>query len=124
MPAQLVFILKQGLCEENIMARSRMIKPEFWDDEKLARVSRDARLTFIGLWNHSDDYAVVKGHAGWLKNHIFPYEDNLTVGEFKGWLDELVMVNAIIPFEHNGEAYYYRGQWWTKAEWERWRNNG
>lgn len=55
------------------MARSRMIKPEFWDDEKLASISRDARLTFIGLWNHSDDFAVVKGHASWLKNKIFSY---------------------------------------------------
>ncbi len=32
------------------MPRSRMIKPEFWSDEKLAGVSFEARLVFIGLW--------------------------------------------------------------------------
>jgi hypothetical protein len=29
------------------MARTRMIKPEFWSDEKLALLSLQARLTYI-----------------------------------------------------------------------------
>jgi len=45
-----------------------MIKTEFWDDEKLATISRDARLTYIALWNFSDDYGVVKGHHARLEN--------------------------------------------------------
>ena len=90
------------------MARSRMIKPEFWDDEKLAtQTSRDARLTFIGLWNHSDDYGVVKGNPVWLKNHIFPYEDSLSIQVFKKWLTELEKGRWILPFEDNGEMFYY-----------------
>ena len=84
------------------MARSRMIRPEFWDDEKLAlQTSRDARLTFIGLWNHSDDYGVVKGNVTWLKNHIFPYEDSLSIQKFTGWLTELEFGAWIIPFNGN-----------------------
>jgi hypothetical protein len=90
------------------MARSRMIKPEFWDDEKLAmQTSRDARLTFIGLWNHSDDYGVVKGNVTWLKNHIFPYEDSLSAQEFAGWLTELEKGAWIIPFNGSGEKFYF-----------------
>jgi len=57
------------------MARIRTIKPEFWDDEKLSLVSRDARLTFIGMWTFSDDYGVVKGASVWLKSKIFPYDN-------------------------------------------------
>ena len=90
------------------MARSRMIKPEFWDDEKLAtQTSRDARLTFIGLWNHSDDYGTVKGNTVWLKNHIFPYEDSLSIQVFKKWLTELEKGRWIIPFHDKDEKYYY-----------------
>ena len=90
------------------MARSRMIKPEFWDDEKLAtQTSRDARLTFIGLWNHSDDYGVVKGNAGWLKNHIFPYEDSLSTQKFSGWLTELESGSWIVPFTADNEKFYF-----------------
>ena len=44
------------------MARSRVIKPEFWSDEKLARVSREARLLYIGLWSTCDDAGRTKGH--------------------------------------------------------------
>jgi len=86
------------------MARTRMIKPEFWDDEKLATVSRDARLLFVGLWSNSDDYGVVKGHPAWLKNRIFPY-DEIPPDMFEGWLAELAAIRVIVPFLHNGERY-------------------
>lgn len=88
------------------MARSRMIRPEFWDDEKLSKISRDARLTFIGIWNHSDDYGVAKGNHQWLKNKIFPY-NNIKNNIFDGWIKQLVKMNALIPFIDNGEAYYF-----------------
>jgi hypothetical protein len=87
------------------MARTRSIKPEFWSDEKLARVSRDARLTFIGLWNTSDDYGITKGHPAWLKSQIFPY-DEIKIKEFESWLKELENTNRIIRYEVNDEIYY------------------
>jgi len=43
-----------------------MIKPEFWSDEKLAALSLQARLIYIGLWNLSDDYGIVKSHNGYI----------------------------------------------------------
>lgn len=88
------------------MARLRVIKPEFWDDEKLATISRDARLTFIGIWNHADDYGVVKGHTLWLKNNIYPYDD-IKSQSFQGWLSELESIKVIAPFTVNDEKYYY-----------------
>ena len=89
------------------MPRNRMIKTEFWDDEKLAAISRDARLTYIALWNFSDDYGVVKGHHAWLKNNIYPYDEKLGLETFKNWLFELETLKRIIPFSTNGEFYYY-----------------
>ena len=54
------------------MARNRVIKPKFWDDAKIGRLTRDARLLYIGLWNFSDDIGVVIGNSIWLKSKIFP----------------------------------------------------
>lgn len=88
------------------MPRNRMVKAEFWDDEKLSTISRDARLTFIGLWTHSDDYGVVKGHHSWLKNKIYPYE-SINVETFQKWLGELEKILCIIPFDAEGEKFYY-----------------
>jgi len=88
------------------MPRIRTVKPSFFDDEKMGAVSRDARLTFIGLLVNSDDYGVVKGHPAWLRNRIFPYDD-ITLAEFTGWLQELEQIRSIIPFSSNGENYFY-----------------
>lgn len=38
------------------MARIRSIKPEFWIDAKIGRLSDHSALFFIGLWTFSDDY--------------------------------------------------------------------
>lgn len=89
------------------MARNRIIKPDFWDDEKLCKITRDARLTFIGLWNNSDDYGVVKGHPGWLKSRIFPYDEDLSLDILKTWLQSLENIRVIIPFMAHDEKYYF-----------------
>lgn len=88
------------------MARNRMIKPDFWDDEKLALISKPSRLVFIGMWNFSDDYGVVKGNSIWLKNHIFPYENN-SMKDFNGWIDELKNKGLIFLFQQSDENYFY-----------------
>ena len=88
------------------MARIRTVKPEFFDDEKLATISLQARLVFIGLLVHSDDYGVVKGHPLWLKNQILPYDD-ISLPDFTDLLQELVTINCIVAFCHSGEQYYH-----------------
>jgi len=88
------------------MPRIRTVKPEFFDDEKLATVSRDARLTFIGLLIYSDDYGVVKGNSRWLKARIFPYDD-IPLEMFEGWLLELTDLGIIAPFTAREETYLY-----------------
>lgn len=87
------------------MARGRIIKPEFWDDEKLAEISRDARLLFIGMWNHSDDYGVIKGNIKWLKAQIFPY-DEISYECFENWLNEVINKNFILKFTSDGQQYF------------------
>jgi hypothetical protein len=89
------------------MARSRTIRPEFWNDEKLAKVSRDARLTYAGLWATSDDYGVTKGNACWLKSQIYPYDEDLKLSEFQKWISELENIRRIIAFSADDEKFYF-----------------
>lgn len=88
------------------MARIRTVKPEFFDDEKMGKISRDARLTIIGMLVLSDDYGVVKGHPLWLKSRIFPYDD-LSNSDFCEFLKEIETVGIIRPFKNNDEQYYH-----------------
>lgn len=56
------------------MARSRYIKPEFFKDEDLARVSHAARLLFVGLWSLADRVGRLEDRPLRIKAELFPYE--------------------------------------------------
>jgi hypothetical protein len=84
-----------------------MIKPDFWNDEKLASISDKAKLLFIGMWNFSDDYAVVRGSNVWLKSQIFPYEESLTSSQVEGFVKELKQIGCISIFHASGERYIF-----------------
>ena len=88
------------------MARIRTIKPKFFDDVKVGRISRDARLLYIGLWVFSDDIGVVVGDTVWLKSKIFPY-DQIQVQQFEKWMNELVINGFICLLSYNGERFIY-----------------
>lgn len=88
------------------MPRNRMIKPEFWNDEKLAKEKRDIRLMYIGLWTISDDHGTVRSNPVFIKNSVFPYDEDLRVGEVKLWLGRLVNARMLEPFDYNGEGFY------------------
>ncbi len=86
------------------MARRRMIDPEFWLDEDLAKLSAHARLLYIGLWNICDDnYATFPEKIGWLKIQIFPYEEV----DIKKLLQELSGSGRILRFDSKGEKFYF-----------------
>lgn len=88
------------------MARIRTIKPKFWDDSKIGKISRDSRLLYIGLWTFSDDVGVVIGDTIWLKSKIFPY-DQIQVQQFEKWLSELATNGFICQFSYNNENFIY-----------------
>lgn len=88
------------------MARIRTIKPEFWEDEKIAKLPMACRLFYIGVWNFADDQGVFRGNPAILKSRIFPYDETLRVSEISKWLDALVEARMIIPVSYNNESYF------------------
>lgn len=88
------------------MARIRTIKPKFWDDLKIGKLSRDARLLYIGMWNFADDCGVVIGSAIWLKSKVFPY-DQLQMQQFEKWIKELEINGFIYLFSYMNEEFIY-----------------
>ena len=67
---------RQGL---NLMARTRLINPEFFLHEGLGKCSPHARLLFISLWTQADR----EGRLRWIPLRIhgdaFPHEPTLSV---------------------------------------------
>ena len=89
------------------MARSRYIKPEFWKDEDLARVSHSARLLFVGLWSLADRSGRLEDRPLRIKAELFPYEDI----DVEPILNELATRKAygngafIVRYEIKGRRY-------------------
>lgn len=88
------------------MARIRSIKPKFWDDVKIGRISRDARLLYIGLWTFADDLGVVIADPVWLKSKIFPY-DKIQIQQLEAWLEMLEKTGFISLLTVKSESFYY-----------------
>lgn len=90
------------------MARIRSIKPEFWDDRRLAtRVSRDARLLYIALWNQADEWARVHGDPRWVKGQCLPYDDDINLADVEDLLTELAGAGVVQRYDVDGDPYLY-----------------
>lgn len=87
------------------MARKRMISPEFWSDEKLGVVSRDAKLLFIGLWNFADDLGDLRDNAVKIKAQVFPIDTDIAATDVSRLIEELVDCGVLIKYSVDGTDY-------------------
>lgn len=84
--------------------RNRVIKAEFWADEKIGSCSCVAQLLFIGSWNFADDSGVCRANIVYLRNNIFPYS-SLTIKQIEEALLQLKNKKLIALGEYQGEKY-------------------
>ncbi len=87
------------------MARIRSIKPEFWSSPKVGKVSRDARLLFIGLWNEADDDGRLLGQTKRLAGIIFPFDDDVESKQDEQWLVELQLAGLVVRYSVGDAGY-------------------
>jgi len=84
--------------------RIRTIKPEFWESESIGRLSRDARLLFIGLFNCCDDSGRARASSRLLASRLFPYDDD-AFKRIPSWLSELTSEGCIRMYVIDGEQF-------------------
>lgn len=90
--------------------RIRTIKPEAWADEKIGRLSRDARLLWVGLITMADDDGRFRALPSAILGHCFPY-DHDAPRKLQGWLDELVREALVLLYEVGGVLYGWFPKW-------------
>lgn len=84
--------------------RIRSIKPEFWEDENIAKLPPYARLLFIALWQLADRNGVFEYRPDWIQIKVFPYESKEVVDSSK-LLETLVNSGFLTKYDHNGTEY-------------------
>lgn len=80
------------------MARIRSLKPEFWEDEEIGLLSRDARLLYMACWNAADDEGLMRWTSPYLKACAFMYDDELTTGDVELLMKELADAGFVLPY--------------------------
>jgi hypothetical protein len=86
--------------------RIRTIKPEFFEDERLALLPPHARLLFIACWMMADRNGVLENRPALLKARVFPYE----IGEKSDPSRLLPMLfpdKFLVPFDAEGKSYLW-----------------
>lgn len=71
------------------MPRARLLKPEFFKDEELGKLSRDHRYLFEGLWCLVDREGRMEDRPAYIKNEVFPYDLDVTPDLVDRWLTDL-----------------------------------
>jgi hypothetical protein len=95
--------------------RIRCVKPEFWSSESIGRLSRDARLLFIGLWSFADDSGRGRGAFPAIWGNLLPYDkDALT--ELPKWFAELEKEKMVSRYVASDGNTYYEIHNWLKHQ--------
>lgn len=88
------------------MARIRTVKPAHWNDKELSKITLQAHLLWIGMWNFSDDSGIIENDPLFIKAQIFPRRTDVRTEQVKSWLDQLVKARFIVPFEFENQGYF------------------
>ena len=89
--------------------RIRTLKPEFFEDERVYSISRDARLVSIGLITLADDRGRLRYKPMAIVGDLFP-EEAVTIKQFRGWMTEICEIGLAKLYETGVHAYLWLPQ--------------
>jgi hypothetical protein len=95
--------------------RIRSIKPELWDNPRFCAMSPNARLLYLAMQNYADDFGVGTCAPRDLMGSAFPYDETMTLGEFRGLLGE-IRRKLGVEFYAVDERPYYLVPTWEKDQ--------
>lgn len=93
------------------MARIRTIKPSFWGDDAVSRMSRDARLLAIGLISMADDHGRFIATPQAVLGYVFPHDEDISQARFKRLMGEVEKAGIALTYKVDGRQYGHLPKW-------------
>lgn len=93
------------------MPRIRNIKPEFFTSESVAELPLRTRLTWIGLWTHSDNFGRARDNVRAIKGAVWPLDDDVSIEDIEEDLRTLVEKRRLLRYEVDGKRYLMVTNW-------------
>lgn len=85
--------------------RTRLVHPEFFTDERIAKLSDSTRLIFAGLWLLADRAGLIADSPKMIDGTLFPHKTRPSNCSVSRALSELAEAGRIVRYEANGEHY-------------------
>ncbi|MFD5864401.1 hypothetical protein ACFWGP_05585 [Agromyces sp. NPDC127015] len=97
--------------------RIRAIKPEFWENEDVQSLDREARFTLIGLWMYVDDYGRGSGNPALIRSAVYPLDD-ISNDVIERHLTELDDAGLIKIYDVGRRTYVWITDWfyWQRVD--------
>ncbi|MEU3020831.1 hypothetical protein ABZ635_25995 [Nocardiopsis sp. NPDC007018] len=92
------------------MPRIRTIKPDFFTSLTIADLTKEARLTFIGLWTHVDDEGRCVDDARLVKAAVWPLDDR-TAKDVDVDLWEISDAGLVLRYAVDGKKFIAVSGW-------------
>ena len=93
------------------MARTRSIKPDFWQSPQITMLSEATALTFIGMWNYCDCHGIHTADPLRLKLEIAAGRPEVTPEVVADRVRELIDQGLVREYVENGEPYWIVTGW-------------
>lgn len=89
------------------MGRMRTMKPEFFRSRSLAKLPREARMTYVGLWTEADDHGNGIADPRLLKGAIWPLDDDIEPLHVSAHIRMLAASTHIQLYTVGDETYFH-----------------
>ena len=90
--------------------RKRMIDPDIWQDEKVAKLDLLGRLILVGIITIANDYGKMRGNAGYIKNNIMPF-DKTPLSDIEKSIKTIYKLGIVLCYEINNERFIKLKNW-------------
>jgi hypothetical protein len=92
------------------MPRIRTVKPEFFTSDTVTSLPIRARVTWIGLWTHCDDYGRCRNNVKLIKAAVWPLDD-VSLRDIEEDLKALLALGLVFNYEAAGKSYIQVTGW-------------
>jgi hypothetical protein len=87
------------------MARNRLIKKEFFRDEKVGKLPLGARLLFVSMWIQADDSGNAVADPRLMRAEAFPFDAEISVANVEEWTELLEKLGMVRRYEVSEQRY-------------------
>ena len=88
-----------------------MVYTNLWQNVEFSKLSKEARLLYIGTITLADDDGRLKGNSVLLRSQVFPLDEGITSQHVRTWLNEIVKIGLVTFYQSNGEYFIQHPKW-------------